>query len=162
MATGKNPFGESLGKDLELGMRVGDDKTVADMVDGKGMTTLGAGLVGQMIKDLDNEGKNQTQHWEYDDWTDEDTQDMIGNISYDIGRNLAPGTVEEDIADVAESLYEQFAKNDNGRLSFVGNYLKNGFEVNQEAYGLSREDMERQVVGAIRTAFRDRPDTEEY
>jgi hypothetical protein len=161
MATGQNPFGESLGKE-ELVMRVGDSKTVADMVDGKGITTLGAGYVGQMIKELDNEGRKQTQHLEYDDWTDEETQDMIGNVSYDIGRHLAPETGQEDIEDVAESLYKQFAQNDNGRLSFVGNYLKNGFEADQEAYGLSREDMERQVIGAIRTAFKDRQDTEEY
>lgn len=162
MATRQNPFGESLGKDLELGMRVGDDKTVADMVEGQGLTTLGAGLVGQMINDLEYEGRKQTQHWEYDAWTDEDTQDMIGNVSYDIGRHLDPEAGQEDIEDVAESLYEQFAQNDNGRLSFVGNYLTNGFEADQEAYGLGREDMERQVIGAIRTAFKDRQDTEEY
>lgn len=162
MATDQNPFGESLDKELEMEMIIGDDKSVADMVDGQGLTTLGAGLVGQMIKDLDNEGKKQTQHYGYDDWTDEDTQFMIGNVSYDIGRYLAPETDQEDIESVAESLYKQFAIHDNGKLSYIGNYLKNGFGADLEAYGLSREDMERLVVGAIRTAFRHRQDTEEY
>jgi gamma-glutamyl:cysteine ligase YbdK (ATP-grasp superfamily) len=126
------------------------NKKLSELVEENEFSTLGAGLVGQLVHNTREEGRKAE-----DDWDDEITRAFISDISEAIASELNPQeTYEEDIDEMSSKLYKQFAQNHHGMLKFVSNYLKNGLETDLEAYGSPREEMEYLIKGGIRNGFR--------
>lgn len=84
--TGQNPFDGSTAGSFEIETML-DEKAVAGTVRGRKLSFLGPSSIARAVDDIDIDSRRESLHMEEEEWTDEDTQEIIGSISYGSGKN---------------------------------------------------------------------------
>lgn len=82
---------------------------------------------------------------------------FIGGIAQEIGNQLEPQkTNKKDVEEISEQMYKQIVKESQGTLKATKNYILNGFEHKAEPYGMTRQEIQRNIKGGIIKSLEDK------